>query len=152
MALTTSSYQQFILAEIGDTGIVEPWIDTIWLLYADYSVIDPRLQYLYSKLKAIDMLEGAFRESVQFQVQDNLDVYMQQKFDHLATMRKQTRDDIAQTIHDQTALLNAGGLSPKVDFLTQTAPIMSPTNAPDANDSYYRGDPNKAPRTFRFIR
>jgi hypothetical protein len=132
-ALDAEQYQALIILEVGDVdSLVADNISACWDLYSELPV--SREHYLRAKLKALDLLMGAVRGDVQFAVQGDLQVWQQQKLAALVTLRTAAESDLTHELRR--------GARATVSVLSTTAPITSPTGAPDANASTYRGNPN----------
>lgn len=119
-------------------------LPSLWNLWADKATVYPRLQYLYTKRQAIEVLEGQLRNAVQFSL-GPLSQSDGQKFDHLKEMWGQVDGEIKEL--EARASANRGAA---IGVLSQTAPVMPgqvamPSLLPDANSERYRGNPQTWP-------
>jgi hypothetical protein len=137
MALTDDEYKSLIVLEVGDTAdqLIQNNIDTFWTLY-DTLALAGRLQYLYAKRKAVEVLMGSVRTLVDSEITGDSKFALHQRMTNLETMLAACDQDIAAERR------NLAGQGSAVGLLTTTAPIASPTGRPDANDPRYSGDPN----------
>jgi hypothetical protein len=140
---TDTQLQQLLLVQIGDDGTAREHIDVIWALhsgYAVYSSVDGRftLQFLKAKIEAIDVLVGAVRARVTFSEKDRR-VDLNRMIDNLMLMRKNVEADVLSAI----ALVQSVSGQAAVGQFDAVAPIESPPQRPDANDTAYTGDPNR---------
>src|SRR5262249_48559101 len=98
MPLDAAAYQALIVTEVGDTasGLVANQIATLWALNDDQPSL--KLQYLFAKLKAIDLLMGTVREQVTQQGLNQVRSDLSDKMKNLALMRSATEADIERAI------------------------------------------------------
>lgn len=142
MAITDEQYQEAILKQVGDVnGVVAAEIEVYWEMFADQEPV--RLQFLYAKREAIDLLQGYVREQVN-QRDPELAVDYSDKLKALQTMRNNVTAEIAKleaAAADDAVDEDTEARQPVIGELTTTAPI-SPDfcGQADANDRRYRGD------------
>lgn len=98
----------------------------------------PAVQEQAVLVRMIDILTAYWRDALARVLTEDERKTIQLRLDSLHQQR--TAAVSAQATAHQ-ALAVRGGMA--VGRLTTTAPITSPTNAPDANSSYWRGDPNR---------
>lgn len=143
MTVSDANIQTLIILEVGDTdsGVLAANMSLIWSSYADKAQTGPRLQELYSKRRAIDIVVGATRKQVDFMT-PTLEVKQSQELDRLADLREETETEIERI---EKKLRGNRGIS--LAQLTTTAPESVPTSwplltgVPDANSEALRGDP-----------
>jgi hypothetical protein len=147
--LTAAQYQDMILAEVGDTisGPVGSRILTIWDMFAAKTPI--YLQYLYAKVKAIDILLGPALAGLPTLTVGRQTVDEAKYAEFLLKLKAATNEEI-----DREEMGNRLG---EAGQITQTAPIMPPDpllpifdpfQVRDANSPLYRGDPYRTRRSL----
>lgn len=153
MAITTAQLKNLILTKIGDhegTSPVAQNIDTLWDLNAKYQAFPNgfRLQYLYTLLDAIDVLNGASFQNIFIEAGVRNDE-LSDRMPDLKALRLATVADIAKVEAQATGLR-----APQLGTLTRTSPIMpgdqpypATAFAPDPNSRPLRGDPTVIPPT-----
>lgn len=141
MAVTAAQLQNLILLEIGAV-ITEPvgqQMAVIWELYTDKSYIGPKLQYLYTKRHAVDIMLGQLRELVTFE-SDREKFKNNEQILTLARIRSNTQEEI-----DRLEQQYAATRDPYVTDITTKEPINQDSNSatvgyPNAANRRYRGD------------
>jgi hypothetical protein len=143
----TAHMRTLILTQVGDTvdGIVDQLIDAIWDDYADYGVVHPRLQRLYTQRECIDLVLGKLREEVDAGLGMDLDEKSSQKVGNLQAQRA-----AVQAAIDQLEAQLRGARATTVGAMTTTE-ILSASEAaalawsgwgpPDAGAPRYLGSP-----------
>lgn len=140
--ISAAQLQALIIKEVGDTdtGPVGTDISTLWDLYHEMALIAPRLQYLYTKRHAIDIMMGQLREVTTFE-NDRVKIYNWEQQKTLQYMREQTQSEIDDRESKASKIR-----TPQVGQLETVTPI-SPNDdpatsfMPDASNRKYRGDP-----------
>ncbi len=153
MALTPADWQRLILLEVGagldgDDPVEEaildkvtPIIDLLWNAWSDKALVFPRLQYLYCKRHAIQIIEGQLRDLVQTTI-GGFTTGQQQKLTNLQNIQKRTDEEI------KDLELKAQASRPIVLApLTQTNARLPDVGQVDPNNPVYRGDALIRPRT-----
>lgn len=142
MSVTTAQVQNLIILEVGDTsdGLLAANMATIWASVADKALVAPRLQELYAKRRAIDLLLGRTRGEVDRRI-DGIEERWGQEPDRLIKLRADTQTEIVRI----EALARAGRTVAHGTIST-VAPEAPPSGAPayappDANELRYYGDP-----------
>lgn len=151
MTITEAQLKNLILTKIGDhegTTPVAQNIDVMWDLNARYQAFPNgfRLQYLYTLLDAIDVLNGVSFQNIFIEAGVRNDELSDRATD-LQKLRAATIAEITK-VEGQAAALRP----PALGTLTRTAPIM-PGDAPypftafepDPNSRPLRGDPTVIP-------
>lgn len=137
--------QALIIAEVGDTptGTLATLMPTIWASYADKALVSPRLQELYAKRRAIDLVLGGLRGAVDITI-DGLAKRNHQQVDTLIAMRKTTEDDIV-AVEQRSRGMRGAALQPLINTEIETPPTgprpFGPLsgNSPElGGDPYYR--------------
>jgi hypothetical protein len=145
MPLDATAYQNLIVMAVGDSpsGIVASQIATLWALNDDQP--NEKLQFLFTKLAAIDLLMGTVREQVNATGLGGVRVELSKKLDALATMRSAVEGDIDRLIASGVAF-DSSQVAASGQLIT-TAPINPPCpGQPDGNAGRYRGDLYERPR------
>jgi hypothetical protein len=161
MPVTAADAQSLILLEVG-AGLdglsdaertaldrVTPNINLLWNFYA-FKAYYPGLQAAWTKRKAIDILLGQLRLKINTTV-GPLTRQLGSVWDHLAGLRKQTTEDIADLERRASRARGVVGGN-----LTQTAPLLPADLAalvgsdegdeiPDPNHPRYLGVPGQSP-------
>jgi hypothetical protein len=132
----------------GGAGMIASNISTIWATYADKALIAPRLQELYTRRRALDMLIGTIlRHQVDVTQGDpTLAVRQNQRVVAAQQQRKDVQTEIDKV--ESLALAARGGA---VAPITQQEPV-TPQDAvnreyqqnpwfPDAGNQRYSGSP-----------
>jgi len=146
--VTTAQVQALIIAEVQDTptGLLAALMPTIWASYADKAQVAPRLQELYAKRRAIDLVLGSVRTAVN-RAASGISKHDHQQIDTLLAMRKVADADIVE-LEKQIRGRRGPALTPLTNVAIETPPQPGDPLAPiDANDPRYGGDPYR--RTFR---
>ena len=136
--LSPLDYQNLIIAELNDPvgGPIHTNILTLWALYANRGSV--YLQYLYAKLKAIDLLLGP-ASRLGRTTQGRITIDDTTYFTNLTKMAERVQQEIQAEL--------TGVRVGSTGMITQTAPIMPPVPnlgpgyVIDANDSRYQGNP-----------
>ena len=139
MALTPEQLQTLIIAQVGETSTdtLAVNVPILWELFDG----DP-LQFLRTKLGAIEVAMVEVRKQVDIQALDSARVRLEQMHAALAVMYGQIQEQIDEAKIDGVGTTSGG--------LTTTAPIQRPAGWPaeiDANDPRYRGSPYPPPPT-----
>lgn len=136
--LSADQWRRKIEIELNGGSLLQQYIRLLWD-GNDRFARTPFVQYLYTKNDAIDLLLGNLDELESFPVEGD-------QAARLAS-RRSILFGLKRTIEDRLARIGFGVASygPAVGVLTATAPIPSPSGAPDANDPLWRGDPNTRP-------
>jgi len=144
MSATTIGFKAILLAEIRAAGddrarqttdaILAQVFDTIWSMYSDAGLRNPRLQYLYAKRQVIEFWKSGTWRDVDFT--DDVEEALGQMSKNLDLMAKGLGTDIDVL---EKALNQAFG--PVVGQMTTTTPLAGLVGNPDPNAPQYRGDP-----------
>jgi hypothetical protein len=144
MSATTTGFKTILLAEIRAAGdsrarqtidaILAEVFDTIWAMYSDAGLRNPRLQYLYAKRQVIEFWKSGSWRDVDFT--DDVEEALGQMSKNLDLMAKGLDTDISTL---EKVLNQAFG--PAVGQMTTTTPLAGLTGQPDPNHPVYRGDP-----------
>jgi hypothetical protein len=141
--VTAGSIQSLVIAEVGDTadGLLTQQMPLIWASYADKAGIAPRLQELYAKRRAIDIVLGSLRNSVGFSMSGDLSLRLDQRTEYLMERRKETLVEIRHL-----EAIARSGRAPAIAPLSTTEmepqPIIpAPTLVPDRNAEVFIGSP-----------
>jgi hypothetical protein len=132
MALTEAEYQALIITEVGDdtTGTLATNVPVYWSMRD--TIADLALRYLYVKRDAIILMMGKLRDLVDMSSGGD-SIKLSQQITNLRTLLEVLESQLEQV--SQT-----GGASAAAGQLTQTAPILPPPGAFDANSQDYRGN------------
>lgn len=137
MAVTAEDYQALILDELDapdeDAVVLNAQIPVIWDSWESKSRVSIRLRYLYAKRQAIDLLIGRHWQDVTTQ-DAGTNTNDSDLVKNLQTLRTDVQSDIAEEERQY-----AGGRSPRIGAITQTAPVTT-TSGYDPNHRCYRGD------------
>lgn len=140
MAITAADVQRMIVLEVGDldpatgdppvaggAGMIASNISTIWATYADKALLAPRLQELYTKRRALEMLMGTIlRHQVAVSQGDpTLSVRQDQRF-----LGAQKQYDNVQAEIDKVENMVAKTRGGAVGPITQQEPV-TPQDARD---------------------
>lgn len=139
--ITVAQVQALIIAEVGDTptGTLAAQMPVIWASYADKAQVSPRVQELYAKRRAIDLVIGSLRLVVNTTI-DGLSKQGHQQIDTLMAMRKTTEDDIV-AIEKRSRGMRGAALQPLTNVAIETPPTgPRPFGPIDGNDPAYGGD------------
>jgi len=136
MTLTATQYQEIILQQVGDTGVVERQIQTLWDMHSDKAALSTYLQFLYTRLEAILLLIGQERTDVTFSVPGDVTVRQNEKITNLRTLYDDTLSRI-QTYEKRRRV----SFDPVVGYLPTTEPISPPAGMANANDTAFGGSP-----------
>lgn len=136
--------KELIIAEVGDDGTVAAVIDTIWALYSPYAVyqtLDGRftVQYLYAKIKAIDVMMGVYAPKFTFRKRDRV-LELGNLFNKWKDMRAAAKADLDAVM---AAITKTSGVSVgEMDAVAVKAfELPAGSLAADPNDSRYTGNP-----------
>jgi len=141
-AVTIAQVQALIIAEVGDTptGTLAAQMPVIWASYADKARVSPRLQELYAKRRAIDLVLGSLRGVVNTTI-DGLSKQGHQQIDTLMALRKATQDDIAD-VEKKSRGMRGAALQPLTNVAIETPPTgPRPFGPIDSNSPEIGGDP-----------
>jgi hypothetical protein len=136
---------ELIITEVGDDGTVANVMDTIWALYSPYALyqtLDGRhtVQYLYAKIKAIDVMMGRYAPQFTFAKRDRK-LELGNLFKNWKDMREIAQRELDAVL---SAIASVGGVS-VADMDAYAAPqfeLPSGSLLPDPNDSAYNtGNP-----------
>lgn len=144
MSATVEGFKAILLAEIRAAGdqkarqttdaILATVFDTIWGMYSDAGLRNPRLQYLYAKRQVIEFWRSGSWRDVDYT--DDVEEALGQMSKNLDLMAKGL-DGMIEVL--EKALSQA--LGPVVGQMTTTTPLQGLTGNPDPNAPQYRGDP-----------
>jgi hypothetical protein len=147
--VTALDYQQLIIVEVGagldaplrpELDAISPNIGILWGVYADKAYY-PRLQYLFTKRHALDMLLGQLRLKVNGSM-GGISMSLNQGIANIQGMRKDTDDEIGRVLKEARAN-RAPAVKPGV--VQQEYPLRPGANVNgvgDPNAAAYRGDAN----------
>lgn len=155
MAVTVAEVQDLILLEVGDIdptsgdpgiGVLRLHINALWDRYSDKALIAPRLQELYVKRAALELVLAVLSARVDFtEGPTGLSVKQSQQVADRRAQLAAVQAEIARV--ERQALTTRG---PAVGALTTTAPVTPPVPPPgpllDANDPGYGGSPYRPRR------
>ncbi len=146
--VTDVDIKGLIILEVGDTvnQVLANNIDLIWSSFADKALIAPRLQELYTRLRAIDLVlaDPTFRNAVSFSMSGDLSQQLHERTDHMRDRRKECQAEI-----DHIERWELQIQPPVVEQIKATEievpPALDPNFPPppviDANSRKYHGDP-----------
>lgn len=144
MSATINGFKVILLAEIRAAGdsrtrqttdaILAEVFDTIWVMYSDTGLRNPRLQYLYAKRQVIEFWKSGTWRDVDFT--DDVEEALGQMSKNLDLMAKGIEGEIG----DLEKVLNQA-FGPTVGQMSTTTPLAGLTGQPNPNHPAYRGDP-----------
>lgn len=133
--LSADQWRTKIQIELNGGALLEQHLRLLWDANDRFSAT-PTVQYLKTKLDAIDLLLGNLDEQMSYPIVDDLK-------DRL-TSRRIILLALRQTIQTELTRINYGANSagPSMGVLTTNAPIPSDPGLPDANSITLIGNPN----------
>ena len=134
---TADEYRQQIVVELGGGALLTQYVRRLWD-NNDHLNRAPRIQYMATKVAAIDLLLGNLDEAESFPIVGDLTARLASRRSILLALRDRLTNDLERVGY------GAKVFGPAMDLLETTAPVPSPAGAPDANDIIYRGDPNRS--------
>lgn len=142
-----ATYRDAILKLLGNDESAQVWIDAFWAIQAARTS-DTYLCFLRTINALIDALIGNLpKQNLSLEGDDPRGTGARSQRDarriELIAIRQNISGELA-LVGDATASLPATGV------MTRTAPVPSPTGWPDANATFYPGDPNWLAWVTRF--
>jgi hypothetical protein len=129
MPLTSAQLMAQVLVDVQDDGTIAEILELLWTKNDSRTLW---MQYLYTKLDAVNILIARATGLISYSG-DGRSMQLNQKFDHLITLRN--------VIIGEIASFDTNSFEPSVDEMTQTSPIMGNPGYPDPNSGLFTGDP-----------
>jgi hypothetical protein len=149
--LPTANQKTDLITSVGDFGdnYLAGRVDDIWAKYDGQS---GNLQYLYTRRDLIILAMGEVRRRVNLDAHQDVAIDEGDMIKALLSMKRDADNDIAKALAGGDVVGDATSFLPYAGELltTGSTSVVGFPGRPDANSSFYRGDPyNIGPRRIR---